>query len=428
MADAAPSVFAAAAALGRQVQRAWNAAERDEQAFPDIAFDALGAGDPPAFSLDQVAPFLLTTRIAQSVSGRVFSDMPLVVYRGDGFYIEVLIWVDGTTLIHHHAFSGAFRLLHGSSLHSVYRFEETRRISSRARVGKVTCTGMRYLQRGDRHRISSGPNGLAHALFHLERPSVTLVVRTDTDPDAGPQHSLYPPALALAPLLQDRLEAPLQRWLAVLAGLQGQARLDHLLVDQLFEFDFGRFARFALEFPDFGALLDRRTPWQQALGEPSAARRRLEGRFGAELAEVLMQAIFEAQRCDSLRRIRRSVTDPELRFFLALLLNARSRAHVFAAVRDRRAGDDPAAVCSTALLRLADLPADPAHADLAARAPWVCTLHEVLSSAGDAAGAVAQRLVAGSLPERLRADGARAVEDAAGKLAALPALRALAAD
>ena len=428
MTHAAPSVFSAAASLGPHVQRAWNAVERDEKAFPDVAFDVLGAFDPPVFSLDKVVPFLLTTRIAQSVAGRVFSDMPLVVYRGEGFYIEVLIWVDGTTLIHHHAFSGAFRLLHGSSLHSVYRFEEARRINSRARIGKVTCTGMRYLRRGDRHRISSGPNGLAHALFHLDRPSVTLVVRTDTDPDAGPQHALYPPALALAPQSQERLEAPLRRWLTVLSGLDGQARLDHLLVDQLFEFDFGRFARFALEFPDFGALLDHRTPWQQALGEPSAGRRRLVARFGAEFAEILMQAIVEAQRCESLRRLRGDVTDPELRFFLALLLNARSRAHVFAAVRDRRAGDDPAAVCCAALRRLAELPADPAHAGVAARAPWLRTLHDVLSSAGAAAGAVARRLVAGSPPDGSTAAGARAVEDAAGKLGALPALRALAAD
>ena len=428
MADAASSVFSVAASLGRQVQRAWNAVERDEHAFPDIAFDALGACDPPAFRLDEVAPFLLTTRSAQLTGGRAFSDMPLLVYRGDGFYIEILIWVDGTTLIHHHAFSGAFRLLHGSSLHSVYRFDETRRINSRARIGTVTCTGMRCLQRGDRHRISSGPNGLAHALFHLDRPSVTLVVRTDADPDAAPQHALYPPALALAPHAQDRLEAPLQRWLAVLSGLEGRARLDHLLVDQLFELDFGRFARFALEFPDFGALLDRRTPWQQALGEPSAGRRRLVERFGAELAEVLMQAILEAQRCESLRRIRGDVTDPELRFFLALLLNARSRSHVFAAVRDRRPGDDPVAVCSAALLRLADLQADPEHAELAVRAPWVRTLHEVLSAAGDAAGAVAQRLVAGSVPSGSAAAGARPVEDAAAALAVLPALRALAAD
>ena len=101
---------------------------------------------------------------------------------------------------------------------------------------------------------------------------------------------------------------------------------------------------------------------------------------------------------------------------------------MFAAVRDRSADEDPVAVCSGALLRLADLQADPAHADLAARAPWIRTLHEVLSAAGDAAGAVAQRLVAGSLPYASAADGARAVEDAAGRLAELPALRALAAD
>ena len=89
--------------------------------------------------------------------------MPLVVYRGDGFYIELLIWVDGSTSIHQHGFSGVFRVIEGSSLHSVYNFRPTRRINSRALVGDIRFISLNYLKTGDQRRITSGPGGLAHA-------------------------------------------------------------------------------------------------------------------------------------------------------------------------------------------------------------------------------------------------------------------------
>ena len=123
-------------ALGARVQKAWDAAERNEKALPDIALDALKDFEPPEFRLQDVSRFLLTTKTAQPARARVFSDMPVNVHRGDGFYIEILIWVDGTTSIHQHSFSGAFLVLHGSSLHSVYRFEEAKRINSRTRAGE----------------------------------------------------------------------------------------------------------------------------------------------------------------------------------------------------------------------------------------------------------------------------------------------------
>lgn len=426
--ETASSIFSHVAALGARVEEAWKAVHRDEKALPDIAFDALGRFDPPAFRLDDVSRFLLTTRTAQPTVDRVFSDMPVTVYRGDGFYVELLIWVDGTTAIHQHGFSGAFRVLHGSSLHSVYEFEEMRRINSRTRLGRVTCTGMRYLKPGDRHRIRSGPDGLAHALFHLERPSVTLVVRTDGDPDAGPQFTLHPPALALDPRFPYRLKEPLRRWVTVLDRLGAPLRMDDPLVDRFFDLDFGLFAGFALSYPDFAARLDGRTPWEQALGAPGAGRRRLAERFGAKEAAVLMHAILEQQRCGSLRRTRSDVTDPELRFFLALLLNGRSREQVFAAVRDRRAGDDPVRVCSEALLRLAELAGDPDRPDVSEHSPWLRTLHEIVKPLGADAPAVAHRVVTGRFPKDGRTPGAGAAEavaKAASALAALPELHAL---
>jgi hypothetical protein len=45
------------------------------------------------------------------------------VYAGRRFYVEVVFWAEGTTAIHQHSFSGAFQVLVGSSIHTLYGFE-----------------------------------------------------------------------------------------------------------------------------------------------------------------------------------------------------------------------------------------------------------------------------------------------------------------
>ena len=423
MAPAQPAFYTETAALGRTLQARWDAVHRDEKAFAGIAHETLGAYDPPPFHLEEVGPFLVDNTVAQFADGgRTFSDMPVTVHRGEGFYIEVLVWMDGTTAIHHHGFSGAFRLLEGSSLHSVYRFDETHRINARTRIGRISCTSMRCLRTGDCHPIASGPDGLAHSLFHLERPSVTLVARTNTDPDSGPQHSLFPPALALDPVAPDRLEGPLRRWLEVLAKTGAGQRMNAVVVERLFELDFGRFARFLLAYPEMASLFERRTPWEAMLRSPGRWQRRVTERFGAKLARVLFDAGAEAQRCEMLRRMRADVSDPDLRFFLALLLNGRSREQVFTAVQDREPEQDPAAFCARALRDLAALGAEEANGALAARAPWVRTLDEAIAAGGEE---VAERLAAGRYRSTETA-GAGTAEKAAAALARIPALRALA--
>ena len=420
------TLLSAAAALGPRVERAWHDAHRDERAFVDVALGAVESFEPPRFDMREVTRFLLRTRTAQRTEGgRVFSDMPVTVFRGDGFYIELLIWMDGTTTVHQHAFSGAFRVIEGSSLHSTYAFEETRRINARTRVGRVHCRGMEYLGRGDCRGIKSGREGLAHALFHLDRPSVTLVVRTNSDPDATPQHNLYAPGLAIDPHSPDRLAEPLRRWFAILGGVRSGATLTELIVDEIFELDFGRFARFVLSYPEVGAVLSHRTPLQRVLGEPGPYLKRVIARFGAELTDVLMRATLEAQRADSLRKLRRAVVDPDLRLFLALLLNGRSRSQVFGALRARNPRADPGETCAAALERLSSMSGEPEYAEMGTQAPWIAEIRELMERRGGPGAAVARRIAAGRWPEGTDERAARTVEDAVARIAAAPALQAL---
>src|SRR6185436_6293659 len=95
--------------LGRTVLARWKAQNFSLGRFPEIARDALEER-PPAkhvnlaslmkeFLLDDEQPF-------QTQSG--FGQPELVVHDDPRFYIQILFWLEGTTDIHKHKFSGAF--------------------------------------------------------------------------------------------------------------------------------------------------------------------------------------------------------------------------------------------------------------------------------------------------------------------------------
>ena len=382
--------------LGGAVQRAWDAAHRDERALPGIALDALAEFPPPAFELADVTRHLIEPRTVQDLAARQFSDMPLVVYRGAGFYIELLIWVDGSTSIHQHGFSGVFRVIAGSSLHSLYEFRPTRRINSRAFVGDIRCVGLDYLRTGDQRRITSGPRGLAHALFHLDRPSITLVIRTVTDPDSGPQLSLHPPSLALHHRRGDSVLDGLDRWFRAASKL-GPGALPDTAMQELPRLDFERCAALVLRHPRAALAASRVTPWLRAIGAASPLRAALASAYGAELADVLVRALLEAEKFEDLVKMRGFITDPDLRFFVALLLNGRSSPQIQAAILKRTPGANPVAFCADAIVKLASSEYDA----LAERFPWTRALRENLRRAGDDAPAVVRRVLSGGRAGRL---------------------------
>ena len=134
--------------LGEAVRAALGRANHDERKLPEIAASELAhAALDTDFDLGQVAKFLLETQIKQPDSN--FSDLPVVLYRCQDFYIEMLIWVVASTSIHQHAFSGAFRVLAGSSVHTEYEFEERDRISSRLLLGETRLRRTELLRRDD---------------------------------------------------------------------------------------------------------------------------------------------------------------------------------------------------------------------------------------------------------------------------------------
>src|SRR6476619_7122692 len=203
-------------ALGDTVLERWKRENFSLAKFPDIARAALDS-QPPARKVKLpalVRDFLLSDdQPAQTDSP--FGEPELVVYSHPRFYIQLLFWMDGTTAIHQHEFSGAFHVMHGSSIHAHYVFEKAQPVTPFLRVGNLRMKKMELLEAGRTVPIVSGAQ-TSHSLFHLDSPSVTVVVRTQHDPGTGPQFNYLPPHVAIDPHHSDLLPARRNQLLDVL--------------------------------------------------------------------------------------------------------------------------------------------------------------------------------------------------------------------
>lgn len=312
--------------LGRTVYNRWKREDFSLPAFPGIARAALESRPPAnhvdlgrltrAFLLEDEQPF-------QSSSG--FGQPELIVHDNPRFYIQLLFWLDGTTDIHQHGFSGAFHVMEGSSIHSEYAFEGVRPVTARFRTGTLRLRKAELLEKGSTVPIVSG-NGCIHSLFHLETPSVTVVIRTHSDPGTDPQFTYLPPHVALDPTQDDALTLRRKQLLDVLEQT-GDADYAGLVLDMVR----------ALDFERGFFILQNGITHLRALGAWEAVWKAFVARHGAK-AKPLLPTLEEILRRDALVALRGSISDVDHRFFLALLLNLRERERILKMIGQRYPG------------------------------------------------------------------------------------------
>lgn len=335
--------------LGDRVDDEWRATSYDDRRLPEIAARAL-AEDPPHESVrpgDVVRWVLAARSLGPQPNGDSrFGQPPVTVYAGRRFYIEVLFWFDGTTEIHQHSFDGAFAVLAGSSVHSTYDFHEHARTSTRLLVGDVAHRSSEMLRRGDVRAIRAG-RSFIHSLFHMDRPSVSVVVRSPAASDAGVQYQYVPPYVAVDAFDKDLWNRRATDFIDVAFDMRDPQSAD-LLLDALRNSDdlgayrlIARAFRHAADEPaaqDDAVREDREPPTRQAMR--SVAIEGAHERFGA-LANPILQSLEEAGRRGELVAARSAVHDPHHRFFLAVLMNVPRRSRVLDLVGEQYPGTDP---------------------------------------------------------------------------------------
>ena len=181
--------------VGRQSDRLTEIAAEtlDDHALPE-GFDALSVLARLARGLDLPK---------QRPASDPFGQPPAMFYRNEDLEIQAITWMEGTTSIHQHGFDGAFRVLCGSSLHVKYSFEPEERLAEgHLLAGQLRMEEAEVLRVGDTRPIVSGP-GFIHALFHLERPSVTIVVRNTWSDLPYPRYDYRRPGLGVDALFRD---------------------------------------------------------------------------------------------------------------------------------------------------------------------------------------------------------------------------------
>jgi hypothetical protein len=315
------------AELGRNVYARWKAANFSATEFPEIARSALEKNAPAKHvDLDKlIRGFLLQDEQPfQTSSG--FGQPELIVYDNPRFYIQLLFWLDGTTDIHQHGFSGAFHVMEGSSIHSRFDFVKEHPVTAHFRLGDLVLRETHLLETGSTVPITSG-HSCIHSLFHLDTPSVTVVVRTHYDPGTGPQFTYLPPHVALDPVHHDALTMRRKQLLDVLERT-GSPDYPGLVLRMIGELDFER--GFFILQNCVGHL--------RSLGAWGNIWKAFERRHG-HLAAQAGASLEEIIRRDAIAALRGTVEEVEHRFFLALLLNVPGRKEILAFIAQRHDGD-----------------------------------------------------------------------------------------
>lgn len=309
--------------LGRTVLARWKAQNFSHELFPEIATQALEE-NPPAehIELDALIRQFLLDDDQPFQSQSPFGQPELIVYDDPRFYIQVLFWMEGTTDIHQHSFSGAFHVMQGSSLHSMFEFQDAKSISSHFRVGDLVLKETQLLETGRTVPIVSGP-GYVHSLFHLDTPSVSVVVRTQNDPGAGAQYTYLPPHLAVDPFFSDTLTNRRKELLDVLEQVGDETYAD-LVLEMVGKLDFERGFY----------ILQNGMVHLQNLGAWDEVWAAFADKHG-ELAHYIEATLNEIIWRDGPLGYRSASTDVEHRFFLALLLNVPTRADVLQLTEQR---------------------------------------------------------------------------------------------
>ena len=329
--------------VGEKLEEAWRAKDYDETVFPAMAAEALKNADLPS----KVSPWeVIEWTLQQSELPRQkdvqarFGEPPITLFVAPRFHIDVYFWFEGTTSIHQHAFCGAFQVLEGSSIHSWYEFEKRDAVNSFCEIGEMSLRVCQLLEVSAVQEIRPGRQYI-HSLFHLDQPSVTIVIRTDKSPLFLPQYDYQKPCLAVDPFYEhESTTKKLQSIAALFRAHHPDA--DRIVSDMLDTADFHttflilRTARSMLAGNRLHEVFNISTPQDRFANYLKLACDR-HGERGEEFRRVFSRM----DRLDEILKRRGFVTNPEHRFFLALLLNVDGKENIFSLIKQRYPNDDP---------------------------------------------------------------------------------------
>ncbi len=331
------------AELGEKVEKLWVDQNYDEEKFPEIASQALKEANlPEKVTAWEVMDWTLSqTHLPEQkdLPGR-FGDPPITLYNSPRFHVDTYFWLEGTTSIHQHAFCGAFQVLQGSSIHSWYEFDRKERVNSFTQIGDINLKLCEILKVGDVQEIWPG-NQYIHSLFHLDQPSVTIVVRTHRSPLFLPQFDYRKPYLAMDPFFEDPDMVKKMQCITALIRSK-HPDVDKHIAGMLKKADFQMTYSILQSVRGYlqGNHLDKMFNVDGSKDRLSKFMAIVKNRHG-EVGDVFEKVFAHQEKLNEIINRRHYITDAEQRFFLALLLNVAGRENIFALIKQKFADADP---------------------------------------------------------------------------------------
>lgn len=317
--------------LGRTVNQQWKASAYDPNALPDLAVEALNTFDPAAnVDTEAIARWAMhEEQFPRQVERKSrFGQPPLTLYADERLYILALFWLDSTTAIHQHSFTGAFQVFEGSSIHSVFSFEEQERLNASVRVGHMETLRVDHLTKGMVQSIAPGSQYI-HSLFHLEYPSVTIVVRSYGVAELQPQWRYLAPSIAIDDKAE-RASTQMRRDLFRMLALTQHPALMPLVEEWIQEADVEEVTLVLWKLTASRAL--RREDLQRVLELLEAHH--------PELARHLVGVLVDEDRRAQLISRRGVLKDAKSRLMMGLLATHPSREEALQIIRDAYPEED----------------------------------------------------------------------------------------
>ena len=245
-----------------------------------------------------------------------FGQPGFTAFHGEAFVVEVYVWTDSMSAIHNHPFCGAFTVLHGHSVHAVYRTSRPSRAGARGQLLDVRLAELSQVRAGQVHKFSLRRYPLVHALIHVPVPSVSMVIRTVRTQG---YYRYLPPSIGLP---MEAMPEPGSRRLAMLETL---VRIGH-------ETALPRVCR-ALRTADFETAVHLLSlTWPAADEETRSALWEAAAELHGDRRDAIEGALRRAQRLEEATAIRYGLRDPEHRACATVLGYAEGRDHVLRAL------------------------------------------------------------------------------------------------
>lgn len=329
--------------LGEKVEQIWCDKNYSEDEFPQIAADALNEAKlPEKISAWEILEWSLRqTQLPEQKDLRAsFGDPPITLYNSPRFYIDVYFWFEGTTAIHQHSFCGAFQVLHGSSIHSWYEFDIQEKINAFTEIGEINLKLCELLEVGDVQKIEAGRRYI-HGLFHLDQPSATIVIRTHKSPLHLPQFSYHKPFLAIDPFYEEANTIKKNQCLSAFFR-SNHPETDKIAGESLKKSDFQTTfsilstIRYYLQQNHLNQIFNLDAPKDRFESFMEIVREK-----HGERAGIFPKIFAHQDKVNEIVKRRGFISEPEHRFFLALLMNIEGKEQILNLIKERFPDAEP---------------------------------------------------------------------------------------